>query len=128
MRLNYLVLSAVLTSLLACGCAAHRQAEPTPAEQAALVQLRETYTRLDPGAKVGRVMAVLPDNALAAVGDVIPADFQPGDVMVFVDSHQRVLAVGHVVTKTADAVHLSYDVTADGRTPAVGDYAVKTRM
>lgn len=126
MRIHHAVLSAVLTSLLVCGCKAYRQ--PTPADETTLQQIRESYTRVDPSAKVGRVIAVLPENALVAVGDVNPADFEMGDVLVFINTKQQVIAAGHVVEKTANAIHLNYDVKEDGRAPEVGDLAVKARM
>lgn len=127
MRLHHAVLSAVLTSLVLCGCQSHKPAA-IPADEATLQQFRETYTRVDPAAKVGRVIAVLPESALVAVGDVAPADVQIGDVMVFMNTNSQIIAAGHVVEKTADAIHLRYDVKADGRAPAVGDLAVKATL
>lgn len=127
MRLHYAVLSAILTSLLLCGCMSHKPAA-IPADEATLQQFRETYTRIDPSAKVGRVIAVLPDTPLVAVGDINPADVQIGDVLVFMDTNSRIIAYGHVVEKTADAVHLRYDVKADGRAPVVGDLAVRATL
>ena len=127
MRLHHLVLSAVLTSLVLCGCNSHKPSA-IPADEATLQQFRRPTPRIDPTAKIGRVIAVLPKNALAAVGDIAPADVQIGDVMVFMNTKSQILAVGHVVEKTADAIHLNYDVKADGRAPVVGDLAVKAKM
>ncbi len=123
MRLHHGLLSAVLTSLVVTGCMSHKSAG-TPADDATLQQFRETYTRIDPAAKVGRVIAVLPENALVAVGDIKPDDVQKDDVLVFLNTRNQIIAFGHVVDKTADAIHLGYDVKADGRAPVVGDLAV----
>jgi hypothetical protein len=127
MRLHHAVLSAVLTSLVVSGCTSHKPAA-IPADEATLQQFRDTYTHVDPSAKVGRVIAVLPEKALVAVGDIKPADVQIDDVLVFMNTNNQIIAFGHVVEKTADAIHLNYDVKADGRAPVVGDLAVKARM
>ena len=127
MRLHHAVLSAVLTSLVICGCKSIKPAA-VPADEATLQQFRDTYTRVDPTAKVGRVIAVLPDNALVAVGDINPADVQMDDVFVFMNTNNQIIAMGHVVATTADAIHLRYDVKADGQAPVVGDLAVKAKL
>jgi hypothetical protein len=127
MRLHHAVLSAVLTSLVLCGCKGHKPAA-IPADEATLQQFRDTYTRADPTAKIGRVIAVMPENRLVAVGDIAPADVQIGDVLVFMNTNSQIIAMGHVVEKTADALHLSYDVKSDGRAPVVGDLAVKAKQ
>lgn len=127
MRIHHVALSAVLASLLVCGCMNKKQPIAPPADEATLQVTREAYTQIDPAAKVGRVIAALADAPLVAVGDVNPAEFQRDEVVVFLDSAQKIIAVGHVVEKTADAVHVNYDVKADGRAPVVGDLAVKAK-
>ncbi|HZZ42699.1 MAG TPA: hypothetical protein VFE58_07155 [Tepidisphaeraceae bacterium] len=101
-------------------------AEPATAEMT--TGIREAYQQKDPSAVVGRVIAVLSEQSLAAVGDVPVDKFKDGDVVTFIDSNQAIIAVGTVVNITADAVHVKY--TAQGemaRAPREGDLMVKTQ-
>ena len=124
MHLRHLTLTTLVGLALLAGCThKHQGAIDTTAVQ----QIRESYTRVDPNAKVGLVVAMLPEKGLAAVGDVPVADFQVGDVLVLMDTKQQIIGAGHVVAKTDDALHISYDVTAKGRAPQVGDIAVKSK-
>lgn len=127
MRLAQVAMVSLISVGFVVGCSSGKHKSGTPADQAAVQQIRENYTSVDPHAKVGTVIAVLPDKALAAVGDLPVADFQIGDVLVLMDTKQQVIGAGHVVAKTADAVHIAYDVTAKGRAPQVGDLAVKSK-
>lgn len=117
--------AAVVTAALT-GCAdRHPQADPM--EPQAVVDLRQRYTQLDPQARVGRVTATLPEKGLVAVGDIAVREFAEGDILVFVDSANQVIAAGKVVAKTEDSLHLSYDLRGpNGREPQVGDAAVRT--
>lgn len=122
MRLHHLAMATVLACSMLVGCKSTREANP---DISAARQLRQSYTAVDPNAKVGLVIAVLPEKGLAAVGDLPVADFFRGDVLVFVDPAQKIIAAGTVVEKTADALHVKYDLTTPkGRAPQVGDLAV----
>lgn len=108
------------------GCHQKKQTA-SPASPEVLQEVRQSYTQIDPNARVGVVIAALPDKGLVAVGDVAVADFKEGDVVVLMDSERHIIAAGKVVAKTADAVHVSYDIAgADEREPQVGDLAVKS--
>ena len=125
---SYGMLAAALMLGVAVGC--HHQKKQLAAEPASpqtIQEIRQSYKSVDPNARVGVVIATLPQKGLVAVGDVAVADFKAGDVLVFVDSQRHIIAAGKVVAKTADALHVSYDITVtDQREPQVGDLAVKT--
>lgn len=120
------MLVAALMLGVVVGCH-HKKQAATPVSPEVLQEVRESYTQIDPSARVGVVIAALPGKGLVAVGDVAVADFNEGDVVVLMDSHRHIIAAGKVVAKTADAVHVSYDIAgADEREPQVGDLAVKS--
>lgn len=99
-----------------------------PATAETVRDIRESYMKTDPTAVVGLVIATLPDSNLAAIGDVPVGQFQPGEVVTFIDSNQAVIAVGNVVNTTADAVHVKYQPQGEmSRAPREGDMAVKTK-
>ena len=126
MRLHHIALVGLLGSLLlAGGCGHKKQQLAPPADAQSLLTLRQSYAAINPQAKVGLIIAVMPENALAAVGEIAPADLNTGDTLVLMDSNQQIIGAGTVVAKTTDSVHVHYDVTANGRAPEVGDLAVK---
>jgi hypothetical protein len=120
-----------VTAALIGGCAS--KAPPPdpiapPASPETVQSIRQSFQTQDPSAVVGLVIAVLPDSNLAAVGDVPVDKFQAGQVVTFIDSTQRIIAVGNVVNMTADAVHVKYQPQGDQpRAPREGDLAVKTQ-
>lgn len=117
---------AVLVGATLVGCR-YRHSQPEPMDAAAVQQVRDRYTKLDPAARVGVVVAALPEKGLVAVGDIPVQDFAENDVLVFMDRETQVIAAGKVVAKTDAALHLSYDVRGpEGREPQVGDLAVRT--
>lgn len=120
MNMRQLVLAAAVAGLMAVGCTKH---EPPTTER--VQEIREVYQTVDPKAKVGTIIAVLPEKGLAAVGNVPLDQVAVGDVMVILDAQQKIIGSGHVVAKTDDAAQISYDVTAQGRQVRVGDMAVK---
>jgi hypothetical protein len=125
MRFRGMLVATLMAGVLA-GCQ-HKKAAPVPLAPEAVQEIRQSYMSVDPKARVGVVIAALPEKGLVAVGDVPVADFKEGDVVVFIDNHRQVIAAGKVVAKTADALHVSYDLAgAHGREPGVGDLAVKT--
>lgn len=121
------MLVAMLMLGVVAGCH-YKKSGPTPLSPETVQQIRQSYAAVDPNARVGIVIAALPEKGLVAVGDVAVADFKEGDVIVFIDGNRQVIAAGKVVATTADAIHVSYDLAdPKGREPGVGDLAVKTK-
>ena len=121
------MLAAALMLGVVVGCHHKKQVAAEPVSPQAVQEIRQSYKSVDPNARVGVVIAILPQKGLVAVGDVAVADFKEGDVLVLMDSQRHIIAVGKVVAKTAEALHVSYDITgADQREPQVGDLAVKS--
>jgi hypothetical protein len=120
------------TTLLAVGllgCASNKKAEGPPAPAASesrITEIRQNYTRNDPNAQIGTVIAVEKDAQLAAVGNLMLDKIREDDVVTFIDSNEKPIANGTVVRKTADAAHVKYEpIKPDGRDPVAGDLAVK---
>jgi hypothetical protein len=120
MKMRQVALAVSMVALISVGCTKHKPASPEQVQQ-----IRETYQSVDPHAKVGTIIAVLPEKGLAAVGDIPLDQVAIGDTLVILDSKQKIIGAGHVIEKTSDALQISYDVTAQGRKPRVGDLAVK---
>ena len=126
MKLRTLCATALVSAALV-GCHQRHAAAPEPLSPEALQSVRESYTRVDPKAMVGAVIASLPEKGLVAVGGLPVKEFQEGDILVFVDASKQVIAAGKVIAKTADALHVSYDLRgANSREPQVGDLAVRS--
>ena len=123
------VAPAVVTTTLAGGCASRNSNADEiapPATAGTVQQIRATFQQQDPSTLVGLVIAVLPDNDLAAIGDVPVDQFQNNQLVTFIDSRQAIIAVGNVVNMTGDAVHVRYRPHGDQpRAPRVGDLAVR---
>jgi hypothetical protein len=119
----------LVLGLLAVGCApkkAPSKLAPQPASAEAVQTIRDAYFRAYPDSRVGVVTAVRPQNKLVAVGEVNGADFREGDLVTFIDAHQKVLTTGTVVRVLSDSVHVVYEnPSAGGRVPLVGDIMVK---
>jgi hypothetical protein len=118
----------VITALVVAGCSPMQGAEQkVPAARATANEIREAYQRINPANRVGVVIAVLPKENLAAVGDIAIADFQLGDTLVFIDTNERPLRYyGTVVNIVDNALHLRYARReSGGREPRVGDLAVR---
>ena len=99
-------------------------APPVTPEQ--LAQLRENYRAQDADARVGQVTAVLPSSRLASVGGVPAADFSIGDIITFLDSNGKILAMGKVEAIAGDSLTVRYDPPGkNGRDPVIGDIAVR---
>lgn len=122
MRLHHIAMLALIGSTMAFGCK-----HATTVDQSAVSQIRQNYQAADPNARVGVVIAVLPEKGLIAVGDIPVADLKVDDTLVILTPQQKIIGAGKVVALTADAAHVSYDVTAKGRAPQVGDVAVKAQ-
>jgi hypothetical protein len=123
------VVACVGVAGLTCGCAKTRLAEAdVPESRRTADEIREQYQRLNPGNRVGVVLAVRPQDNLAAVGDIAIADFRLGDTLVFMDTNERPLNhSGTVVNVVENALHLKYERLdrSGGREPRPGDLAVR---
>ena len=123
-----LIIPFVITGLLAgCGGKSKEKdkggaASIADAENAA-AGIRERYQRLNPKNRVGVVTAVMPSAKLAAVSDIPVQDFGIGDVVVFIDTDEKVIGNGEVRNATPNSLHVRYDATK--REPRVGDLAVR---
>jgi hypothetical protein len=97
-----------------------------PANEETLRLIRQSFTATDPKAIVGLVIAVLPDQMYAAVGDIDVKDFTEGEVVTFIDSNKNPLENGIIKKVTSDALHVQYEAPGPGsRAPKVGDLAVR---
>ena len=116
----------VAFAALATGCGSNESSPPAPpATPQQLNALRSQFMQSDPMARLGVVTAVLPSGHLAQVGDVPVADFTTGDIITFLDSKQKVLAMGHVEGIGPGTLTVRYDRQSGGRDPLVGDLAVR---
>lgn len=125
---------AAVATLAAVLVGCHHQQPPAgppvapPATAETVKNIREAYQQRDPSTVVGLVIATLPEQNLVAIGDVPVSQFQPGQLVTFIDSNQAIIAVGNVVNTTADAVHVKYQPQGEAsRPPREGDLAVKTQ-
>ncbi len=129
MPMARLAAALIVTTMLLAGCRSEAPQQTVvvpPAPTPVSAELRQRLATRAPDAVIGRVIAVLPDNRLAAVGDVPVTSFKREDVVTFIGSEDVTLVSGTVVEVLADAVHIRYELPADGqRAPAVGDLAVK---
>jgi hypothetical protein len=90
--------------------------------------IRASYKQQNPRVEVGVVMDVLPNENLAAMGDVDVSLFHDGDIVCFVDSTTAPLVCGKVVRVTDTQVHVKYEnPAADRRAPMAGDLGVAFR-
>jgi len=121
--------TVVIVALAVAGCSPMQGAEQkVPASRATANEIREAYQRINPANRVGVVIAILPKENLAAVGDIAIADFQLGDTLVFIDTNERPLRYyGTVVNIVDNALHLKYErlERGGGREPRPGDLAVR---
>ena len=125
-----LMMMTVLIALLAgffTGCNSAPEPVAPPATPEQINQLRDTYRRTDPEARVGVVTAVLAGSNLASVGGVPVKDFTVGDVITFLDSNGKTLTMGLVEAINKNTLTVHYDNPTDkhGRAPVEGDIAVR---
>ena len=119
--------SAAICLCIVTGCA-NQNPEPVsrPATTEEVEQIRQTMRATDPKAVVGIVIATLPDQRFAAVGDVPVMEFRLNEPITFIDARQHPLAHGVIKNITTDALHVKYDPPAkNGRDPQVGDLAIR---
>jgi hypothetical protein len=124
------MVTAILGAVLwAAGCASEPKPAPRPVPVAAMDQytvIKTAYLQANPDARVGRVAAVLPDQARLAVADVPVSDFHRGDILSVVDAKLNPLATGSVVDMDSDMLYLQYTpVAGSSRAPLAGDLAVR---
>ena len=118
-----LVLGTV--GLNGCGSTASEPIAP-PVSNGQLAQMRDEYRRTDSEARVGLVKSVLASDSLALVGEVPVKDFTIGDVISFVDSNGKVVALGTVEAVNRNSLTVHYAISGPhGRAPAEGDAAVR---
>jgi hypothetical protein len=117
----------LLAGALLAGCQAQpKETVAPPADEQTLTLIRQSFTATDPKAIVGLVIAVLPDQMYAAVGDVDVKDFTEGEVITFIDTNKKPLVNGVVKKVTEDALDVRYEMPAVGsRAPMKGDLAVR---
>ena len=79
----------------------------------------------NPKTRVGVVVDILPNQNLAAVGDVQISDCYVGETICFIDANSIPIVCGTVQRITSDQIHVKYEAPATGhRAPMVGDIAV----
>jgi hypothetical protein len=109
------------------GCQAPpKDTAAVPANDDTVRLIRQSFTATDPKAIVGLVIAVLPDQMYAAVGDIDVKDFSEGEAISFIDSNKKFLVNGVVRKVTADALDVQYEAPGpNSRAPKDGDLAVR---
>ncbi len=122
----------VLTCVMATGCREQQadqaptiEPQPTPVTD----QMRQRIASLAPDALVGTVIAVLPEERMAAVGQIPVNQFRRGDVLTFLgEDRPEPITHGTVVDIVNDTLHVEYQpVKPDSREPAAGDLAIRFR-
>ena len=119
---SLLLLACVLTG---CQNKAKQSESGMAASQQDVAAIRSRIMAADPNARVGVVTAVLPKAQLAAIGDVPLQDFAIGDIVTFIDSHEKPFNSGTVVNATSTSLHVKYELSR--RAPREGDLAVRLR-
>src|SRR5437870_5559983 len=104
-----LLIAATLFGGLSAGCQNKPKANQSPPEAVAgrdtIQAIRESYQRVNPSARVGVVVRMLPESSLAAVGDIPVNEFHQGDPLTFVNANTDVIAVGSVVNVGGETLH-----------------------
>ena len=123
----------LLTAALLAGCAAKRpparDPEAAAASEETVRMIRQSFQQADPDARVGVVLATLPESRLAAVGDVDVKEFHEGDAITFIDTMQRPLVNGRVLEITNSQLNVKYENPGRGeRAPREGDLAVRFKL
>lgn len=119
---------ACIAAMLALGGCEPTRTQATgaaPATPERLEAIRAAYVAQRPGTVVGPLIAVLPEQSLAAVGDVPVDRFADGDLVSIIDSGENTLAMARVVRRLADSVHVKYESKPNARRPMEGDVAVR---
>ena len=113
---------------LLAGCQ-RKAAEPVVVEPPPPPRLdedvRARYQKLYPDSHIGRVIATLPGERLAAIAELPVKQYTKGDALTFIGA-EGTLVSGEVVAVVQDTLHVRYAEPAAGqRGPVVGDLAVR---
>lgn len=114
--------------LTACKTTSTEQVSGGPVlSEAQLESLKAEYVAVDPGVRVGQIIATLPEQDLAAVSGLSSAGVLEGDHITFTDQASHVIAIGKVVSVRSDSLHVQYTVpaAAGSRAPVTGDIAIR---
>lgn len=85
--------------------------------------------KVDPGAKIGRVIAVLPDERMASIGDINVQEFQRGEPIQILGAEDQPVATAVILSIVNDTLHVRYTPVGEGgRRPYVGDLAIRFAM
>jgi hypothetical protein len=119
--------AALAGALSGCKSQTAEPNKPVPLKNPQSV--REAFLAANPNARVGKVIAVIPQASLASVGDVPIADFHEGDAITFIVGENQYVqgVVLRVVNdkESVPALHVHYDMNgATGRAPRIDDLAV----
>jgi ribosomal protein L35AE/L33A len=118
---------AIAFTALAAGCQSRKPPMvngPAPSEDQ-VTRIRASFQAQNPRTRVGVVVDILPNQNLAAIGDVQSGDFYVGETVCFIDANSNPIVCGTVQRITGDQVHVKYEAPAPGhRTPMAGDIAV----
>lgn len=125
----------MIGSLLLAGCQNKKPAAPSPqptleSAQATARELQASYREVDPQARVGVVVEARPEQDLAAVGEVQLQDFHVGEAVSFIDSQQKPIANGSVLSldQEANVLVVKYSLpSSGGRAPQPGDLLVRLK-
>jgi hypothetical protein len=125
-----LLLAAVV---LLGGC--RRKSMPTtteaelPPQPVNYPEARARLQQKDPGAQMGRVIAVLPDERMASIGEINVQEFQRGQAIQILGAEDQPVATAVVLSIVNDTLHVRYTpVGQGGRQPYVGDLAIRFSM
>ncbi|MGE5611587.1 MAG: hypothetical protein ACM359_20220 [Bacillota bacterium] len=119
--------ASILLGLAAMGCQnkAKSQGSIYPAPVAVAPETRDRIRHVATDAITGKVIAVMPESRLVAVGDVPVQQFHKGDILMFLGGDSTSVGAGTVVNVLPDALHVRYEEPpVGGRPPAVGDLAI----
>jgi hypothetical protein len=120
------VFSIGLVAGLANGCATKSPPPapvPLPFSSEQISDLRSSYKKAFPNAKVGVVAAVMSDQPYVLVNEIDSAGIRVGSIVTFIDATETVITNGRVELINANGLTVRFD--EGKRRPAVGDAAIR---
>lgn len=126
--------TAVTCALMLClGLSACKTTDTSPVmggpllSESKLSSLQSEYQQVDAGARVGQVIAALPEQKLVAVSGMPTSGILEGEHITFTDQQGNVIAIGSVVSVRSDSIHVEYSLPAasGSRAPEKGDIAIR---